>query len=140
MSSDTVAFTFEYSYGASTPSEAKLYDPSGNEYSPDYFNTEKDGRIVFVVEKPVYGTWTILVSDDIEMGQYEVHALRYMDYMDAVNSTSKPQEYDISEENRQPLVVKEGTVMDQSMGVPMFPEQSAEPVPVDNAGHPIEAN
>jgi hypothetical protein len=120
MSNDTVAFAFEYSYGISTPSEALLYDPSGNSYKPDYFNTDKDGRIVFVVEKPVYGTWTIVVSDDIDMGLYEVHALRYMDYMDAVNETPAA-EYDVSEVSTQPVSVRNGQVVEQTTGVPMFP-------------------
>lgn len=78
------AFSFEYTYSSETPSKAELKSPSGNTFEPDYFNSDRDGRITFVVDKPEKGTWEMSVADDAELGEYSVHVMDYDDYMEVI--------------------------------------------------------
>ena len=121
LESESVAFAFEYTYGSVTPESAELISPQGESISPDYFNDEKDGRIVFIVERPSAGDWKIVVSDDIEMGSYGVHAMRYMDYMDAIKGNAE-EEYDPEDESVSPIRV-ERTAEDDEEEEPSVAEE-----------------
>ena len=99
---------FEYTYGTVSPNSAVLLSPDGTEHKPDYFNDDRDGRIVFTIDKPEGGEWNIRVSDDVKLGEYSVHVLGYMDYMDAI-AVGERVEYDPGKENLDPVSVNHTT-------------------------------
>lgn len=115
LTEEQVAFAFEYVYGDATPSSAVLTSPSGKEYTPDYYNSDKDARIVFVIDHPEAGAWTFTISDDAEMGAYDVHVMKYMDYQDAIKS-SYSDEYDPMGESRETIEVQDERITDPSTG------------------------
>ncbi len=57
-------FAFEYTNMHTMPEDLVLISPSGEEYAADYVNDEQDGRILFYIDEPEEGEWTLSLSSD----------------------------------------------------------------------------
>lgn len=68
-------FVFEYMNMRSTPIEVLLEGPYGEGYVPTYCNENKDGRIIFEVDRPSMGEWVISLTDNAVYGTYNFRVM-----------------------------------------------------------------
>ena len=119
------AVAFEYTYGLNKPSSASITSPSNTQYDPEYFNDENDGRIVFVLDSPEPGVWSLAVADDADLGEYAVHVMDYMDYIGA-SGTADATEIDMAGKNTDTVVVERNGMAGQEVPA-ATPENTVSP-------------
>lgn len=74
LSEGEVVFYCDYNNVANTPEYAYLLSPSGDKNeTPDTFNEDYRGRIIFHVTNPEAGSWKLVVSNDVGLGQYSMY-------------------------------------------------------------------
>ena len=65
---ESADFILRYSEKDVTPSSVLLYSPTGEMFSPGYFNDGKDGRIYATVVSPGVGEWVFKVRTSSNLG------------------------------------------------------------------------
>lgn len=92
MDYDTMLVIFQYQNGSVTPRECYITSPDGLEkYDPVSVNVGNSGQILFEIENPTHGTWTVHYSTESEyMGYLYTYAYEKSVYEYIQDEDNKP--------------------------------------------------
>lgn len=82
-----------YTEVMNTPKEALIYNPDFTRMiSATAINENREGEIIFEVESPVQGEWTVLVLEEKNMGTYCTYVIEKKEYEQLKNEVGEERE------------------------------------------------